>query len=523
MKYLTAQYRREKCRDALVVQHYEYAGEQICFACAASWDGWAEELYFWFRNEVLGKGGRNRNRALKEIEQSLRRHLKKLWQKDSDETLAGEYRGLAGVLCLGESFLGFEQGGMRVFCLNTAFGRGHLEVLGEDAIQPEIYSGTLQEDVALLIINTELVSRLGERELSEGLFVGEVRREWQMYRHLRELVNSARAEDLDGSAIMVRSYSQGTELTSRIKEMEGTLSEDCFPDEAMMRGEKTQEVPKMPEIHGRWKHRLRNQFALGEMLGEGAFAKVYKVQDYKNGKIYACKQSTDIAVLCKEYCLGRELEHPLFPRMYDFWQEDGMGFLLMEYVPGNTIKELLRNRGAFSVRQTTRVGMELAGGLLYLHERKVPCLFRDVKPDNILIRQDGRVKLLDLGCVCTIGAGEKSLAGSPGYAAPEQLHSGMRQDVTCDVYGVAKTMEEMLAGGRQKGKEKRREKRQRLRLMQIIRHCTAEDVTCRIPDMRWLLQMLAQLQGRECGSKILFCGKTFRCLKNIWIRSTESS
>jgi len=195
--------------------------------------------------------------------------------------------------------------------------------------------------------------------------------------------------------------------------------------------------------------------------------------------------------------------------MYDFWQDGEYGYLLMEYVPGNTVKSMLGRRGHFSVRQTIRVGMELAEGLLYLHEQ-TEVLFRDVKPENIIIRQDGRVKLLDLGCVCRIGNTSGPGAGTPGFGAPEQFMEGECLDVTCDVYGLARTMEEMLGTmGRAK------------RLKSLLKHCRSEEPKHRIPDMRLFLNLLGEMTRGKKSRKSLY-KPGILCHKNIWERSYKT-
>ena len=115
------------------------------------------------------------------------------------------------------------------------------------------------------------------------------------------------------------------------------------------------------------------------------------------------------------------LHHPLYPEFYAFWREAEIGILLREYVEGDSLEKVLKQR-RFSASQTVRIGLMLAEGLGYLHELPERLLFRDVKPANVILTQSGGVKLIDLGCVCSMEGETTSRAGSPGFAAPEQLH-----------------------------------------------------------------------------------------------------
>ncbi len=160
-------------------------------------------------------------------------------------------------------------------------------------------------------------------------------------------------------------------------------------------------------------------YACRRLLGEGAFSRVYLVESRVFGERYACKVGKNVSLTKREAEMMARAHHPLFPQYRGLWQEAGFSFLLMEYLPGSSLEDALIRRGRFSPGQTVRVGMELAEGLCCLHREGL--LFRDVKPANIVIRQDGRVGLVDFGCVCGVREAACSRAGSPGFAAPEQL------------------------------------------------------------------------------------------------------
>ena len=252
-----------------------------------------------------------------------------------------------------------------------------------------------------------------------------------------------------------------------------------------------------------------------QMIGRGAFSEVYRVERQGMGETYACKISRHREMLRREKELLEHICHPLFAEAVEGWLEEDKGFLIMELIEGENLGEALRRGTVFSAKRTAEVGMELAEGLLYLHERRMPLLFRDVKPDNIVIRRDGRVKLLDFGCVCALESADLSQAGTLRFAAPEQLKAGERQGLTCDVYGLGQTLLRMLGGGRKQGWRESRDER---RLRRFLEGCTREKPWERPADMRAVMRALIPIcnthrGGRQRGKGIWQEGAV--CEKNI--------
>lgn len=250
-------------------------------------------------------------------------------------------------------------------------------------------------------------------------------------------------------------------------------------------------------------------FKTVRVLGSGAFSQVFLVQQYDTGEFFACKVSDRQDLARREGELLSGIDHPLFPRFHNFWQTKERAFLLMEYVCGSSLKELLHSRGPFSQIQTARAGMALAEGLRYLHQLPKPMVFRDVKPSNVMIRQDGRVKLLDLGCACELRHPAEGRAGTPGYAAPEQLQKDGILSPACDVYGLAKTLEAMA--GKNSG----------VSLKRFVESCTAYRPEDRLPDMQGVMTALAPMCGegrnkRKLPSMLGFLQPRAQCVTNIW-------
>ncbi|MCM1541946.1 MAG: serine/threonine protein kinase [Blautia sp.] len=190
-------------------------------------------------------------------------------------------------------------------------------------------------------------------------------------------------------------------------------------------------------------------YCLVRTLGEGAFSQVYLAED-KNGNPYACKVSREIKMLRREAEMLSRLYHPLFPAYLGYEESGGTGRLFMEYIPGRSLGQLARRRGGFSATQAMRITEELADGLRYLHERQPTVLYRDLKPDNIIVCEDGHVKIVDLGCACVLDEQGGERVGTPGFAPPEQLSAGRTAGIYSDVYGLGRTIQNVVAQTRRR-------------------------------------------------------------------------
>lgn len=262
---------------------------------------------------------------------------------------------------------------------------------------------------------------------------------------------------------------------------------------------------RRPENFPEKKMLERRGYLCRRLLGEGTFSRVYWVEAVSGGLSHACKISENVGLLEREAKILSQLRHPLFPTYYDFWKQGGRGFLLREYIPGSSLEDMLKRRGGFSAGRTICMGLELAAGLGYLHGREEFFLFRDVKPSNIILCQNGGMKLVDLGCACSLKEEITSRAGSPGFAAPEQLRSGGVLTASCDVYGLGQTLKAALGmgdivfpgnrnfPGKRGGRRRtRRQKALEAGLLRVLDACTREESWERIPDMESLER---ELQG----------------------------
>lgn len=211
-------------------------------------------------------------------------------------------------------------------------------------------------------------------------------------------------------------------------------------------------------------------------VGEGSFSQVYRVTD-SNGGFRACRVS-DVTEQWQRECENwQEIRHPLFPGYVEHWTEGGKGYLIMEFWDGMDLRKMLERRGRLTPGHAAWITDQIAEGIQYLHERQHPFLYRDLKPENIRIRVNGRVGILDLGCLWN--REEKwSGAGNYSYSAPEQFRQGEIPGEESDVYAMGKLLEVML--GEKNGKHNRQEKW----LRRISRMATHTERQRRIPDMK---------------------------------------
>lgn len=183
-------------------------------------------------------------------------------------------------------------------------------------------------------------------------------------------------------------------------------------------------------------------------------AAVYQARDTKRGTLCAIKEMSLSTVapderpkaiqnfLAEARILSR-LNHPNLPAFTDFFTEGARHFLVMEYIDGSTLDDLLeRNGGPFSERRVLGWARQLCDVLEYLHSQQPPVIFRDMKPSNVMLTRTGRIKLIDFGIARLFrssGAQDTQLLGTPGYAPPEQYGTA-QTDERSDIYSLAMTL-----------------------------------------------------------------------------------
>lgn len=193
-------------------------------------------------------------------------------------------------------------------------------------------------------------------------------------------------------------------------------------------------------------------------IGQGGMAAVYQAQDTRRGTLVAIKEmslstvSTNerpqaIQNFLHEARILSRLNHPNLPAFTDFFTEGARHFLVMEYIDGSTLEDLLElNNGPFSEPRVLGWARQLCDVLEYLHYQQPPVIFRDMKPGNVMLTRSGRIKLIDFGIARLFrnsGSQDTQLLGTPGFAPPEQ-YGGAQTDERTDIYSLAMTLFQLL-------------------------------------------------------------------------------
>lgn len=207
---------------------------------------------------------------------------------------------------------------------------------------------------------------------------------------------------------------------------------------------------------------LGGRFQIEGIVGRGGMGCVYRACDLRlTGKTWAVKEMTDagitdptekqraIAGFQRESQLLASLNHPNIPRVIDSFQQGHRHYSVTEFVDGSTLHDLLQFRGRPFTEAEVRPWLEeLCGALTYLHTRQPPIIYRDLKPQNLMIDRAGHIQLIDFGIARSFQPGkakDTTLLGTPGYAAPEQ-HGQSQTDVRSDVYALGVTFYQLLTG-----------------------------------------------------------------------------
>lgn len=203
---------------------------------------------------------------------------------------------------------------------------------------------------------------------------------------------------------------------------------------------------------------LHGKYKVLKVMHVSGMANVYLVSDTNLGKEWCLKEIHKSAAgknmieyyaLIQEANIMKGLNHASIPRIVTIEDEGDSTFIVMDYVDGVSIKAWLVKKGKINQDVVVTWMKQICQVMMYLHNRKHPIFYRDMKPDNVMIQRDGNIKLLDFGISVVLKEkGQKidKALGTKGYAAPEQSKKGNICDLRSDIYAMGKTMYYMLTG-----------------------------------------------------------------------------
>ncbi len=198
---------------------------------------------------------------------------------------------------------------------------------------------------------------------------------------------------------------------------------------------------------------LQDRYEILELIGSGGMSDVYKARCHKLNRFVAIKVlkaefSSDAGFVSKfkmEAQTASGLSHPNIVNVYDVVDDGVLHYIVMELIEGITLKTYIQKKGRLDAREAAGIALQVAQGIAAAHERKI--IHRDIKPQNMIISKDGKVKVADFGIARAASSETMTVnaMGSVHYISPEQARGGYC-DARSDIYSFGITMYEMVTG-----------------------------------------------------------------------------
>jgi tetratricopeptide (TPR) repeat protein/tRNA A-37 threonylcarbamoyl transferase component Bud32 len=203
---------------------------------------------------------------------------------------------------------------------------------------------------------------------------------------------------------------------------------------------------------------IDERYEILKEIGRGGMSVVYLAMDNRLNKSLVVKDirkransNNELLInsLVVEANMLKKLDHGALPRIYDIIDSAGDIYVVMDYIEGESLKEKLNREGKLPAADVIDYARQLSSVLGYLHSRKPhPIVYRDMKPDNIMLTPEGKIKLIDFGIAREYkseNSTDTTNLGTKGYAAPEQL-SGKQTDARTDIYSLGVTLYHLVTG-----------------------------------------------------------------------------
>ena len=201
--------------------------------------------------------------------------------------------------------------------------------------------------------------------------------------------------------------------------------------------------------------KINDRYEIIRSIGEGGMANVYLGYDTILDRNVAIKilrgdLSNDekfVRRFQREALSASSLAHPNIVEMYDVGEDNGLYYIVMEFIDGKTIKQLLKKRGSLTISEAIDIMLQLTDGMTHAHESYI--IHRDLKPQNVMIKSDGQIKITDFGIAMALNSTQltqtNSVMGSVHYLPPEQAN-GKGCTTKSDIYSMGIIFYELLSG-----------------------------------------------------------------------------
>lgn len=215
-------------------------------------------------------------------------------------------------------------------------------------------------------------------------------------------------------------------------------------------------VPANNESSGLENKLIDGKYRIQKRIGIAGPVEVYLAMNEHINQVCAVKAcgKTGKNTMVRELILNEalammKLNHPAIPKIYDIVEDESRTYVIREYIQGETLNTILKNYGAQPVDRVMDWTKQLCDVLGYLHGLNPPHIYRDMKPANVLLQPDGRIKLIDFETMRLYDETKNrdtTILGTKGYAAPEQYGGAGQTDARADIFGLGMTMHYLLTG-----------------------------------------------------------------------------
>lgn len=205
------------------------------------------------------------------------------------------------------------------------------------------------------------------------------------------------------------------------------------------------------EIPDKLEELTQGAYQIRKNLGKGGMGSVYQVFSAAERKCYAAKviYNNELTNGKEEAQILLKLNHHMLPQVREYYTYDAFTIIIMDYIVGSNMEEYIRKNGPVGKNIAVSFLRQLSDVLLYLHSQEPPVIYRDLKPSNIMVEEERKLKLIDFGTARRYKNevhNDTMALGTPGYAAPEQLMGSSQSDIRTDIYALGATMYYIVTG-----------------------------------------------------------------------------